>query len=136
MDPSDIANEAVEAAHHAGSGIVGEFKKFGSAFFSQLLGSSPNADLKHNEIKDLVKGDKEFSEAASAEVAARVKAYYDEYYAIQKKRQEKMEEAEEQKEEEGNKLEELNEQRVAKAQMGVSPEIAKTRAEIKNYGSE
>jgi len=136
MDAQNVAGEVAQAAHHASSGIFDEFKKLGSSFLGQIVGSSPNADLKHNEIKDLAKGDKEFSEVASAEVAARVKAYYEQYYQLQKKRKEQLEEKEESKEEEEKKMEELNEERVAKGQMGVGAEIAKTRAEIKNYGAE
>ena len=136
MDAQNVAGEVAQAAHHAGSGIVDEFKKLGSVFLGQIVGSSPNADLKHHDVKKLALNDKEFSETASAEVSARVKAYYEQYYQMQKKRREQLGEQQEQKEEEEKKLEELNEQRVAKDQMGVSPEIAKTRAEIKNYGAE
>ncbi len=136
MDAQDVAGEVAEAAQHAGSGIFEEFKKLGSTFFTQMLGTSANSDLKHYEIKELAKKDKNFSKEASAEVAARVKAYYEEYYATQKRRREQLEDQKEEREEEEKKLEKLNEERVAKSQMGVSPEVAKTRAEIKNYGAE
>lgn len=136
MDAQDVAGEVAEVAHHASSQIVDEFKKLGSAFLGQIISLSPNANLKHHEVKELAKNDKEFSEAAGAEVAARVKAYYEQYYHLQKKRKEQLEEQQEQKEEEEKKLEDLNERRVVKDQMGVSPEIAKARAEIKNYGAE
>jgi len=136
MDAENVASEVAQAAHHAGSGIADEFKKLGSTILSQIIGSSDNADLKHHEIKELAKDDREFSKAARAEVTARVKAYYDEYYAMNKKKQELQDEQKEKQKEEEKKLEELNEKKVSRDQLIISSEIAKTRAEIKNYGAE
>ena len=136
MDAQNVASEVAQAAHHASSQIVDEFKKIGSAFLGQIVGASPNADLKHNEVKELAKNDKEFSEAASAEVSARVKTYYEQYYQMQKKRKEQLEQQEAIKDEEEKKLEDLNEKKVSRDQLSIRGEIAKTRAEIKNYGAE
>lgn len=129
MDAADVA----EAAHDASGGIVDEFKKLGKSAFLQLLGKSDNGDLKHHEIKDKAKVDDELSES---EYQAKIKAFYEEYYA-QKRRLAQMEAKHEEQKEEAEKLEELNEERVAKSRMGVPAEVAKTRAEMgRNFGQE
>jgi DNA repair ATPase RecN len=133
MDAADVAADVAESAHHAGSSIVGELGSLGKTMFFQILGKSDNQNLKHHEIKDKKKVDDELSEE---EHAAKVAAFYQQYYA-QKRRIEKIEEQREEQKEEAEKLEELNEERIAKSQMGVPAEVAKTRSEIgRNFGQE
>ena len=136
MDAGSVAAGVAESAHSAGSGIAGELKQIGKSAFSQLLGHSENGDLKHGDIKELAKADDKFSQVAEEEQKAKVKAIYEEYY-LRKKKQEQTEAQREKQEEEAEKLEELNEVRVAATQRTTSPQIAKTRAEIgRNYGQE
>src|SRR3989338_8576930 len=136
MDAGSVAAGVAESAHSAGSGIAGELKQIGKSAFSQLLGHSENGDLKHGDIKNLAKADDKFSQVAEEEQKAKVKAIYEEYY-LRKKKQEQTEAQREKQEEEAEKLEELNEVRVAATQRTTSPQIAKTRAEIgRNYGQE
>lgn len=136
MDASNVASSVAESAHQAGSGFAQELKNIGKSAFSQLLGHSDNSDLKHGDIKELAKGDDKFSEAAAAEQQAKVRAVYADYYA-KKKKQEQLALQREEQERQAEKMEHVNEERVAAGQMGVSPQIAKTRAEIgRNFGQE
>ena len=126
MDTGSVASSVAESAHQAGSGLAEELKKIGKSAFLQLLGHTDDGDLKHNDIKELAKADDKFSEVAAEEQKAKVRAIYEEYF-LRKKKQE----------EEAEKLEELNEVRVAATQRTSSPQIAKTRAEIgRNFGQE
>ena len=136
MDADSVGSAVAEGAHQAGAGVVGDFKKLGKSMFAQLLGKSDNENLKHGEIKNLAKADDKFSEVAVAEQQARIKAVYEEYYA-RKKKQEQMEQQRGKQEEEAEKMEELNEKRMAATEKTPSVQIAKTRAKIgKNFGQE
>ncbi len=133
---SDIGHNVAQASHEAGSGVMGEFSKLGKIALSQLFGSSSNVvDLKHGEIKDLAKKDDKASEIEHAEVRAKVKNIYDQYYAQKKKKEEiTKQQQEEQQQEEVKRQEEFLEGK--KKEVPVNPSIDKARAEIKNYGAE
>ena len=137
MDPYDIVSEAAELTgeitKQAGKGFVGELKKAGQAAVGQILGTggqtpSPSTE----ELPEMKKDDKQFSESAQAEVRARIRSIYDEYRARTKK-QEMAQEEKMAQEERAEKVAEANQLRRIK---DISPAIAKTRAEIKNYGAE
>lgn len=135
MKPEDVGHLVAQTTHTAGTDILEELAKIGKTALSQILGTSENYDLKHDDIKKMASEDDKFSESAISEQQAKIKAAYEAYYE-QKRRREKLKEEEEQKEEERKKMEEVNAERVVKQKMAIPLGVAKTRAEIKNYGAE
>lgn len=131
MDPSDFMEGAGEVVKAAGGGVLEEFGKLGKSMFSQLLGGFQD-DISDEALKNLDKKDKDTSAIGQAEVQARIKAYYLEHEAKRKKEAQLAEQTEDEEEEE-KKLEELN---AVKVKQNIIPQIDKTRAENKNYGSE
>lgn len=129
-DGGNVIGDAAEAATGAGGGFLGELKKIGQTALSQITGSGaqiPTAD----QVKQLAKKDEQFSKEAQAEIQARIRAIYEEYAAKRKKHEMIATQQEQQFQEQ--KKQELD---TLKKQEPLSPAIAKTRAEIKNYGAE
>ena len=133
MNTADIGSQATEAASAIGGTLVEEIKKFGESFLSQAFGSGQKIPSE-DELKKMTKNDDTFKKQPEAEVQAKIRAIYEEHQARLRKR--KLEEEEEKKqEEEARKVAELNQLRVQKQELA-NVAIAKTRAEIKNYGAE
>ena len=108
-----------------------EFKKITQAATGQVRG---NPAANENDIAKAAEADREFSQEAAKEVAQRVKQIYEEY---EKKRQQErqQQQAVAIKQEEKTKVE-LEQMKKFQERQQVNPAIAKTRAEIKNYGAE
>lgn len=131
LDTGGILEGAADAAKQAGGGVLGELGKLGKSAFSQFLGGSQD-NISDEALKNLDKKDKDASALGQAEIQARIRAYYVEHEAKRKREAEMVEQEEEVKEEE-KKMEEINAVRV---KQNIIPQIEKSRAENKNYGSE
>lgn len=112
--------------------LFSELKAVGKTMGSQIAGGTqPDASTNVNELK---KKDEEFSKSEVESIRVKVDQIYKEY--AQKKvaeEQKKKEEAMKQHEEKRQKREEIQQLKKLDAP---NPAIAKTRAEIKNYGAE
>ena len=109
-----------------------ELKKFGKTAVSQVTGKPQDQGTATVvDPKAMAKSDKEFSKQGEAEVRARIAQIYQEYAAKRAKEQKQEQLVQNRKEEQGK----LEVGEVKKQEMA-DPSIAKTRAEIKNYGAE
>lgn len=110
-----------------------ELKKIGKTAVSQITGKpgDQQSQVSAQDLKTMAASDKKFSKKGEAEVKAKIAQIYAEYAARRAKEQ-KQEQLVQERQEEQRKLE-VGE---IKKQEMVSPEVAKTRAEIKNYGAE
>lgn len=135
MDTSDVVSEAAEVAREitkqGGKGLVGELKKVGQAAVGQILGLQGQVPSEE-DLSKMKKEDKQFSQAAEAEVKAKIQAIYDEC-RTRRKEQKELEAKKEAEEEEVEKVAEINQLRRTRE---INPAVDKTRAEIKNYGAE
>lgn len=112
--------------------LMGQIGQFGRTASGQISGQMP--DLMNADIAKMAKSDELFSETARAEVRAKIKRIYEEYAAKRAREEQQRQLLEQQQEQEMNKLEVSK--LAKKQQEEVNPAIAKTRAEIKNYGAE
>lgn len=105
-----------------------ELKMLGQDAISQITGH-PVSSSEH--LAKLAKADEEFSQKEQEAIRARIKQIYEEYRLKhgRQKQQEKMIEAK-QEEQKKAELSQVKKQEAPRA------DIAKTRAEIKNYGAE
>ena len=133
MDDGSIASDVAEVAAHAGGGFLGELKKIGQVAVTQITGSPQTQTPTAQDVTKLSDKDKKFSEAAQAEIQARIKAIYEEHAARRRKEEmaKRQQEAQIEQQEEGRA-------ELAKKQEKSVPlaAIEKTKAEIKNYGAE
>lgn len=102
---------------------------FGKSFTSQITG---HTDLTSGDITKMVKADTEFSKVESEKVKAKIKQIYQEYAAKRAREQQQQVAAKQQEEQ----TKQLVEQNKTEEMIASNPAIAKTRAEIKNYGAE
>ena len=112
--------------------LLSELKAVGKTMGSQIAGSS-KTDAEA-DVESMKKKDDEFSKSEAEAIRAKVDQIYKEY--AQKKvaeEQKKKEEEMRQQEEKRQKREEI--QQLKKLDQS-NPAVAKTRAEIKNYGAE
>lgn len=106
-----------------------EFKKIGSTLGSQITGSKPAAP----DIADMKKKDKEFSDAETESLRKKIDQIYREHGAkVAREREQKAALA--QQAADRKKAEEVRQ--VKRIKEETNPGVAKTRAEIKNYGAE
>lgn len=108
----------------------GETKKFGLNILSQVAGTKHS----YSEIEQMQKADEEFSSSAHSQLRDKVNAIYASHSQKQKQEAENRRQQEEQVKQE-RKQQEL-ESRKKSHESWESPAIAKTRAEIKNFGAE
>ena len=112
--------------------LLSQIGQFGQMASGQISGRM--ADLTNADIAKMAKGDDQFSETAQAEVRAKIKKIYEEY-AVKRAREEEQRQLLEQQQDQEKKK--LDVSKAARKQQGqVNSAIAKTRAEIKNYGAE
>lgn len=108
--------------------LLSEIKKAGQAVGSQITGAAPSMA----DVGKMQKKDQQFSQQEIEAVRAKVRQIYQEH--VQKRAQEKQQKAMVKQKEEQEKAREIEQiKRVAEP---LSPQVAKTRAEIKNYGAE
>lgn len=103
---------------------------FGKSFTSQITGHT--ADLGQGDITKMAKADTKFSKVESEKVKAKIKQIYQEYAAKRAREQRQQVVAKQQEEQ----TKQLVEQQKTEEMVASNPAIAKTRAEIKNYGAE
>lgn len=111
--------------------FLDELKKLGRSATAQVSGAE---DLSADQISEMAQKDEEFSKQETDVLRARIAKIYDEYQEKRKKDEEERKQklmGVEQKSKEAEILMEENK----KASL-TNPAIAKTRAEIKNYGAE
>lgn len=111
--------------------FLDELKKMGRSVTAQVSGAE---DLSGEQVSEMAKKDEEFSKQEADALKARIAKIYEEYQAKKKQMDEELKRKlaeKEQHQEEGEKLMQQNE-----AASFANPAIAKTRAEIKNYGAE
>lgn len=116
------------------AGVFGEeLKKIGKTAVSQITGKpgDQQSQVSAGDLKTIVASDKKFSKKGEAEVKAKIAQIYQEY-ALKRAKEQKQEQLVQERQEEQRKLE----VREIKKQEMADPSIAKTRAEIKNYGNE
>lgn len=116
------------------AGAVGEeLKKIGKTAVSQITGKPGDgqSQVSAQDLKTLKAQDQKFSKKGEAEVKAKIAQIYAEYAA--KKAREQKQEATVQQQQEQEKTQVLEQ---ARKQEVITTPIAKTRAEIKNYGAE
>ncbi|MBI2326690.1 hypothetical protein HYU92_00050 [Candidatus Curtissbacteria bacterium] len=109
--------------------LLSEIKKAGQTVGAQITGAAPPSPI---DLGKMQKKDQEFSQQEIEAVRAKVRQIYQEY-AARKAQERKQAEMVEQKEQEqkGREIEQIK-----RVKEPISPQIAKTRAEIKNYGAE
>lgn len=166
MDSSSIVSDVAETATQAGGGFLSELKKIGQSAASQITGSpnapsppvkppppafSPTDEvlkfgrtaavqvtgddnLSDQDVKDMARKDKEFSAVGSAQVRAQIAKIYEEHQARRKRAKMTEEKQKEQLEESKEKQGELAGKTQKREE--INSAIAKTHAEIKNYGAE
>ena len=125
---SDSSSPAKSSADDS---AVDEFKKFGQSFTQQLFGGSGSGG-QEEQLAKMKKTDDDFSKQESGVIRAKIANIYKEYE--QKRASEKKQEEVVEKQEEAQK-QQLQEQK-KKQDIEQSVEVAKTRAENKNYGAE
>lgn len=108
----------------------GETKKFGLNILSQVAGTK----LSYGEIEQMRQKDEEFSSVAHGQLRDKINAMYANHQQRRRQEAENRQHQEEQVKQE-KKQHEL-ELRKTSNEPWESPAIAKTRAEIKNYGAE
>ena len=108
---------------------VDEVKGFGKSFLGQITG---HMDAVGADIAKMAKADNKFSKIESEKIKARINQIYAEHTAKRVREQQQKEVVENQQEE----IKAAQQQQQKKEELGVNPAIAKTRAEIKNYGAE
>jgi len=106
----------------------GELKKLGSTIFGQVTGHDQGA-----QVAQMAKADKEFSKKESDLIAQKIKQIYAAHAARRAQEQKQKEAIEVQKEQQQVIFQE---QAKKQEDLSANPAIAKTRAEIKNYGAE
>lgn len=116
----------------ADDSAVDEFKKFGQSFTKQLFGGSSSSS-QEEQLAKMKKTDDDFSKQESEVIRAKIANIYKEYE--QKRSREKKQEVMVEKQEEQQK-EQLQQQQKKQVDIERSAEVAKTRAENKNYGAE
>lgn len=127
---SNVISDIAEGAQGATSVIAGEFTKLGKSAASQISPQS-QPQQSSDDITQLAKEDKEFSKKEAAVVQGNINRIYQEYAAKRAKEQKQQEMAQNQQDVQRNaQIEEI------KKQQAINPAIAKSRAEIKNYGAE
>lgn len=134
--PSNVKQDSTAAPASASTpgqtdehfSLMSELKNIAKVAGSQVSGKH----ITNEEIAQLNKKDKEFSEAEIVALRAKINKIYQEYEA--KKAQEKKQKEMEVSAQEQKKLVEKQEEK--KIDKETNPAIAKTRAEIKNYGAE
>ena len=109
--------------------VADEAKKFSKTFLDQILGREGKTPSEE-DVATKDKKDKQFSETAYNEL---VRQMYEIHRAKRKKELE-LEKKREQDEAQAEKMAEVNQLRRVKEV--IRPEVAKTRAEIKNFGAE
>lgn len=110
---------------------ISEIKDFGKTFLGQITGQVAPSDS--SSITKMAKEDKKFSEVESAKVKAKISQIYQEYAAKRDREEQQKEMLQKQQEEQTKQIEEQKKKQEIDA---TNPAIAKTRAEIKNYGAE
>jgi len=111
--------------------FLDELKKMGRSVTAQVSGAE---DLTGEQVSEMAKKDEEFSKQEADALKARIAKIYEEYRAKKKQMDEEIKSKlaqEEQHQKEGEVLMQKNEEVSLN-----NPAIAKTRAEIKNYGAE
>lgn len=111
--------------------FLDELKKLGRSATAQVSGAE---DFTTDQISDMAKKDEEFSKQEADVLRAQIAKIYEEYQAKKKQIDEEVKRklvGEEVRQKEANELMEKN----GEASFA-NPAIAKTRAEIKNYGAE
>ena len=111
--------------------FLDELKKMGSSVTAQVSGAE---DFTAEQVSQMAKKDEEFSKQESDVLRTRIAKVYEEYQAKKKQIDEEIKSKltqEEQHQKEGEVLMQKNEEASF-----ANPAIAKTRAEIKNYGAE
>lgn len=131
---SGLASQKPAAASkttpHYNYSARGETKKFGLNILSQVAGTKRS----YSEIEQMQKADEEFSSSAHSQLRDKIDAMYVNHQQRRKQEEENRRQQEEQAKQE-KKQHEL-ESRKTSNEPWESPAIAKTRAEIKNYGAE
>lgn len=115
----------------APTSFLDELKKMGRSVTAQVSGAE---DLSGEQVSEMAKRDEEFSSQETEAVRARIAKVYEEYRMKKEQMDEEMKRKmaqEEQHQKEGEELMQKNEEASF-----ANPAIAKTRAEIKNYGAE
>ncbi len=130
-DGGSIVSDVAESAVQAGGGFLDELKKIGQTAVSQVIGNQPQAPTA-DDVAKLDKKDQEFKKEAIPEVQARIQEVYEEYAAKRKKEEMLTRQQSEAVAVQKKELEEVRKKEIDQA----NPAIAKTRAEIKNYGAE
>lgn len=121
----DVAGDVLET-------VGEEVKKIGKTAVSQITGRPQDQNAPAaSDLKAMQKGDRQFSQKGEAEVKAKIAQIYAEYAA--KRAREQKQEAAVQQQQEQEKTQVLEQ---AKKQEVITTPVAKTRAEIKNYGAE
>ncbi len=115
----------------APTSFLDELKKMGKSVTAQVSGAE---DFDKEQIDQMAKKDEEFSKQEADALHARIAKVYEEYQAKKRKGEEirqQQKAQEEQKKKEAEVLMQKNEEELLQ-----NPAVAKTRAEIKNYGAE
>lgn len=129
-DDSNIIGDIAEGIGAASSVIADELGKLGKSAASQISPQS-QPQSSSDDITQLAEKDKEFSKKEAAVVQGRINRIYQEYAAKRAKEQKQQEMVQNQQE-----IQKDREIQEIKKQQTINPAIAKSRAEIKNYGAE
>lgn len=123
------ANKAVGSSS-SDQTAVDEVKGFGKSFLGQITG---HMDAVGADIAKMAKADNKFSQVESAKIKSKINQIYQEYAAKRARDQQQRELVTKQQ---GGQIKQLEEQQKKESIKAANPAIAKTRAEIKNYGAE
>ena len=124
------AKSAISGSPVQDKSAVDDVGDFGKSFLGQITGHV--SDVGEEQIAELAKKDSKFSNVESAKVKQKINQIYAQHAAAKAREQQQEEVVEEQQEEQEKQLAE--EQK--KEDLSTNPSVAKTRAEIKNYGAE